>query len=97
MGVVEAGANDLLIAIEADSEAALEDALAEARDSFDRRSDGPASAAWREPLHSLEMGLEAMPAANLALISTPVDYAATEAMNALLSASTSCCSATMSL
>ena len=80
---VEAGANDLLIAIEADSEAALEAALAEARDTFDRRSDGPASAARREPPRSLEMGLEAMPAANLALISTPGDYAATEAMKAL--------------
>ena len=80
---IEAGANDLLIAIEADSEAALEAALAEAGDAFDRRSDGPASGARREPPHSLEMGLEAMPAANLALISTPGDYAATEAMKAL--------------
>ena len=58
---IEAGANDLLIAIEADSEAALEAAIAEAGDAFDRRSDGPASGARREPLHSLEMGLEAMP------------------------------------
>jgi FdrA protein len=80
---VEAGPNDLLIAIEADSEAALEAAMAEARGTFDRKSDGPASTARREPPHSLEMGLEAMPAANLALISTPGDYAAAEAMKAL--------------
>ena len=80
---VEAGPDDLLIAIEADSEAALEAAMAEARGTFDRKSDGPASAAQREPPHSLEMGLEAMPAANLALISTPGDYAAAEAMKAL--------------
>jgi FdrA protein len=80
---VEAGPNDLLIAIEADSEAALEAAMAEARDSFDRKSNGAVSAARREPPRSLEMGLEAMPAANLALISTPGDYAAAEAMKAL--------------
>ncbi len=80
---VEAGPNDLLIAIEADSGAALEAAMAEARGSFDRKSNGPAGAARREPPHSLEMGLEAMPAANLALISTPGDYAAAEAMKAL--------------
>jgi FdrA protein len=80
---VEAGPNDLLIAIEADSEAALTAAMAEARRTFDRKSDGPASATRREPPHSLEMGLEAMPAANLALISTPGDYAAAEAMKAL--------------
>ncbi len=36
-----------------------------------------------EPPRSLEMGLAAMPAANLALISTPGDYAAAEAIKAL--------------
>ena len=80
---VEAGPNDLLIAIEADSEAALEAAMAEARDAFDVKSDSLASPARRELPRSLEMGLEAMPAANLALISTPGDYAAAEAMKAL--------------
>ena len=80
---VEAGPNDLLIAIEADSEAALEAAMAEASDAFDVKSDSLASPARHEPARSLEMGLEAMPAANLALISTPGDYAAAEAMKAL--------------
>ncbi len=80
---VEAGPNDLLIAIEADSDAALEAAMAEARAAFAVKSDGPASPARREPPRSLEMGLEAMPAANLALISTPGDYAAAEAEKAL--------------
>ena len=80
---VEAGPNDLLIAIEADSEAALEAAMAEACDAFDVKSDSLASPARRELPRSLEMGLEAMPAANLALISTPGDYAAAEAMKAL--------------
>ncbi len=80
---VDAGPNDLLIAIEADSEAALEAAMAEACNAFDVKSDGLASPARRERPRSLEMGLEAMPAANLALISTPGDYAAAEAMKAL--------------
>ena len=80
---VEAGPNDLLIAIEADNEAALEAAMAEARDAFDVKSDSLASPTRRELPRSLEMGLEAMPAANLALISTPGDYAAAEAMKAL--------------
>ena len=80
---VEAGPNDLLIAIEADSEAALEAAMAEASAAFDVKSDSLAGPTRRELPRSLEMGLEAMPAANLALISTPGDYAAAEAMKAL--------------
>ena len=80
---VEAGPNDLLIAIEADSEAALEAAMAEASAAFDVKSGSLASPARHELPRSLEMGLEAMPAANLALISTPGDYAAAEAMKAL--------------
>ena len=80
---VEAGPNDLLIAIEADSESALEAAMAEASAAFDVKSDSLASPARHELPRSLEMGLEAMPAANLALISTPGDYAAAEAMKAL--------------
>lgn len=80
---VEAGPNDLLIAIEADSEATLEAAMAEARGTFDRKPDNPTGASWREPPRSLEMGLEVMPAANLALISTPGEYAAAEATKAL--------------
>ena len=80
---VEAGPNDLLIAIEADSEAALEAAMAEASAAFDVKSDSLAGPTRRELPRSLEMGLEAMPAANLALISTPGDYATAEAMKAL--------------
>ncbi len=80
---VEAGPNDLLIAIEADSEAALEAAMAAASDAFDVKSGGLTSPARHELPRSLEMGLEAMPAANLALISTPGDYAAAEAVKAL--------------
>jgi FdrA protein len=81
---VEAGPNDLLIALEGAEEAALTTAIAEAEQALDRKSSsGAAGGPRREPPRSLEMGLEAMPAANLALISTPGDYAASEAMKAL--------------
>ena len=71
-GDVEAGPNDLLIALEGEDEAALAAAVAEAEQALERkppqaRGEGPR----REPPRSLEMGLDAMPAANLALISTP--------------------------
>jgi len=81
---VEAGPNDLLIALDADSEAALETAMTEAQRALDRAPTiGSASGPRREPARSLEMGLGVMPAANLALISTPAEYAAAEAMKAL--------------
>ena len=83
-GAVEAGPNDLLIALEGEEDAALAAAIVEAEKTFDRKSSsGAAGGPRREPPRSLEMGLEEMPAANLALISTPGDYAAAEAMKAL--------------
>jgi FdrA protein len=81
---VDAGPNDLLVALEGEDEAVLVAAAAEAEQALRRK---PASAAGerslREPPRSLEMGLEGMPAANLALISCPGDYAAAEATKAL--------------
>jgi FdrA protein len=82
-GDVEAGPNDLLVAVEGE-EASLAEAITEAERSLHQKpvmagGSGPR----REPPHSLEMGIEVMPAANLALISTPGDYAAAEAMKAL--------------
>jgi FdrA protein len=75
--------NDLLVALEGD-EAALSDALAAAEAELTRapaaRQDGGPR---RMPPKSLEMALAEAPAANLALISTPGDYAAAEAMKAL--------------
>ena len=81
---VAAGPNDLLVALDGENEASLAAALAEAERAFDNRpaSDGGAELR-REPPRSLEMGLDVMPAANLALISTPGDYAAAEAFKAL--------------
>ncbi len=75
--------NDLLVALEGEDEAALSDALAAAEAELTRapapRTGGPR----RLPPKSLEMALAAAPGANLALISTPGDYAAAEAMKAL--------------
>jgi FdrA protein len=75
--------NDLLVALEGEDEAALVEALAAAEAELTRpppaRADGPR----RLPPKSLEMALAESPAANLALISTPGDYAAAEAMKAL--------------
>lgn len=83
-GALEAGPNDLLIALEGEDEAALTAAAGEAEQALDRpRPSASQGGPRREPPRSLEMALETMPAANLALISTPGDYAAAEAMKAL--------------
>ena len=83
-GEVEAGPNDLLVALEGEDEAALAAALAAAEAELSRapaaqEGGGPR----RVPPSSLEMALGELPTANLALISTPGDYAAAEAMKAL--------------
>jgi FdrA protein len=82
-GDVEAGPNDLLVALEGEEDA-LDEALAAAAAELTRtppvaREGGPR----RMPPRSLEMGLQELATANLALISTPGDYAAAEAMKAL--------------
>ncbi len=80
---VEPSPNDLLVALEGE-EAALADALSAAEAELTRapaaRADGGPQ---RMPPKSLEMALAERPTANLALISTPGDYAAAEAMKAL--------------
>src|SRR5262249_7676398 len=81
---VDAGPNDLLIALAGESDAAVEAALAAAESALREKvamgdGDGPR----RQPPRSIEMGLAGMVGANLALISTPGDYAAAEAMKAL--------------
>jgi succinyl-CoA synthetase alpha subunit len=82
-GEVAAGANDLLVALEGEDEDALEAALTAAEAELTRppaRADGGPR---RTPPRSIEMALQEIPSANLALISTPGDYAAAEAMKAL--------------
>ena len=81
---VEASANDLLIALQGETEA-LESALT-ATDSALKQpspsSSGDGKSRDMSP-RSIEMGLGSFVGANLALISTPGEYAATEAFKAL--------------
>jgi FdrA protein len=81
-GKVEAGPNDLLIALTGD-DAAVQAALVQAEDALNQKPVASSGGPRSEPPRSLEMGLETMPAATLALISTPGDYAAAEARKAL--------------
>jgi hypothetical protein len=81
--MVEAGANDLLIALQGNADA-LDGALEAAESALKQ----PAPTAEQGTSHaipprSLEMGLADMVEANLALISTPGEYAASEAFKAL--------------
>src|ERR1700683_2064093 len=81
---VAASPNDLLIALDGDDATALTAALDDAEGALNQQpaastSDGESD----EPPRSIEMGLAAMPTANLALISTPGDYATAEAFKAL--------------
>ncbi|HEX5794395.1 MAG TPA: acyl-CoA synthetase FdrA [Geminicoccaceae bacterium] len=81
---VEPSPNDLLVAVEAADEAALADALGAAEAELSRAPAAQESGGPRRiPPKSLEMALGEVPTANLALISTPGDYAAAEAMKAL--------------
>jgi FdrA protein len=80
---VEAGPNDLLVALEGEEEAleaALDSAEAELTRAPARTQEG---GLCRLPPRSLEMALAELATANLALISTPGEYAAAEAMKAL--------------
>lgn len=85
-GTVDAGPNDLLIALQAKTEEALGRAFETAERALRaepavQSGGGPAV----EPPRSLRMALAADGGANLALISTPGEYAAAEAEKALRS------------
>jgi succinyl-CoA synthetase alpha subunit len=83
-GAVEAGPNDVLLVVQADSQPTVDAALADAEAALNEKpSLSSGDARQQEPPRSLEMGIETMPGANLALISTPSDYAASETMKAL--------------
>lgn len=83
-GPTDAGPNDLLITLESQSDEAIAGAMKEAEAAFnDKPKAGDRGDAKREPMRSLEMAMEQVPNANLALISTPGDYAASEALKAL--------------
>ena len=82
-GDVAAGPNDLLIALDGQDEVSLAAALEHAEQALNTRPTLSGGGPRREPPRSLQMGFEEMPAANLALISTPGDYATAEALKAL--------------
>ncbi|RFU45324.1 acyl-CoA synthetase FdrA [Paraburkholderia sp. DHOC27] len=80
---VDAGPNDLLVAVRGES-AACDEALALANERLTSRPAESADGAEKAPAAtSLEMAAEAEPGSNLALISVPGDYAAAEALKAL--------------
>ncbi len=81
-----AGPGDLIVAVRATTEAAALAAIARARVLLEARraASGPADgggSAWQP--RTLRSAVEAMPDANLALISVPGDFAAAEAWKAL--------------
>ena len=81
---IEAGANDLLIALQGDDEA-LAAAMAAAESALNQNPppmSGNGKSSAMAP-RSIEMGLGNMVGATLALISTPGEYAAAEAFKAL--------------
>ena len=77
--------NDLLVVIQAESKAAIDEALAFVTQTLNESSKSSASdgQAQAEAPRSLAMGVNVLPEANLALISTPGDFAGGEAMKAL--------------
>ena len=81
----DAGANDLLVVIEGEGEEALNEALAEAQAALARpRATGAGDDADRPVApRSIAMAVAERPEANLALVSTPGAYAASEALKAL--------------
>jgi FdrA protein len=79
---VAAQGNDLIIAIKAESEEAARAALGEALKALDKpRSRASGETEWRP--RSIAAAVKVVPAANLALISVPGEFAAAEARKAL--------------
>ena len=79
----DAGPNDLLIALKGKTAAAVESALAAADTALKKPPPTLTGGPERIQPRSLQMALAQTPEANLALISTPGEYAAAEAMKAL--------------
>ena len=75
----QAGANDLIVAVIAESEQFAEKALGDLDQLFKKVSVNTGQV----KLHTFEDGLRARPEANLAVISIPGEFAAREAMKAL--------------
>jgi succinyl-CoA synthetase alpha subunit len=83
-GEIAASPSDLLVVLRAENEAAAQAAVAETERILAGGDSGAARSGSREIApRSLQMGLAAQPESNLALISTPGEYAAAEALKAL--------------
>ncbi len=76
-----AGPNDLIIAIDADSEAAVEDAVSSAKRLLTEKKGSSSGEVFRPG--SLDAAVEVVPEANLVIISLPGEYAGREARKAL--------------
>jgi FdrA protein len=83
-GQVDASPSDLLAVVQGDEESARESALAELEHALSAVAE-PASGRAPQAMvpRTIQMGLLEQPDANLALISTPGEYAAAEALKAL--------------
>ena len=84
---IQPASSDLLVVVEGDTDEAIERALAEVDDALSGAAKSSVAAAPGAPgeiaPRSIEMGLAVLPDANLALVSTPGEYAAAEALKAL--------------
>ena len=78
-----AGADDLVIAVRAESEEALAAALDAAEESLEGAAGGPDGQAVAARFPSARTASEALPGANLAIVSVPGPFAAREARRAL--------------
>ena len=76
-----AGPDDLVLAVRATGRAALDSALDEAAEALERAAEPDATSEQRFP--GLRSACDALPGANLALVSVPGPYAAAEARRAL--------------
>jgi len=84
-GKSDAGPNDLLIVIQGDDDALLQRAMAKSEDQLSEQRDVTSEDSVKQRIvpRSIEMGLNYMAQANLALISVPGEYAGSEALKAL--------------
>ncbi|CAN5182337.1 acyl-CoA synthetase FdrA [soil metagenome] len=78
----DAGANDLVLAVRAESEDSAEDAFAAAQDSLGGTTDEGGEREERRP-RTLDEARDVVPDANVAIVSVPGAYAALEAHKAL--------------
>ena len=81
---IQPASSDLLVVLEGDSDEAIERALAEVDSALSGAAKSSVAAGPGDiSPRSIQMGLGVLPEANLALISTPGEYAAAEALKAL--------------